>query len=86
MGTGYVNRPRFGLCGGISNEERLDAVLKAATESGLTADLLEVLTQGLSRQAFLRVMGNASSMPSYMKSKDNPYFALRAKAPSRDSL
>jgi len=64
--------------------DRIEEMKKAATASGLTIDLLHFLTQGLSRQAFLSVMGNASSMPSYMKSIDNPYFALRASAPSSD--
>ncbi|TWI32765.1 hypothetical protein IQ24_02640 [Paracoccus sulfuroxidans] len=67
-------------------EERLSALIEAANASNLTIDLLEALTQGLSRQAFLRVMGNASSMPSYMKSSDSPYLARKAKAPSRESL
>ena len=65
---------------------RVDDMKKAAKSSGLTLDILQVLSHGLSRQAFLRVMGNASSMPSYMKSSDNPYFVLRANAPSRESL
>lgn len=66
--------------------DRLADMQKAAHKSGLTIDVLQVLTQGLSRQAFLRVMGNASSMPSYMKSSESPYFVLRASAPSSDSL
>lgn len=65
---------------------RVDDMIAAARKSGLTLDLLHQLTQGLSRQAFRRVMGNASSMPSYMKSKDKPYLVRRASAPSRESL
>lgn len=66
--------------------DRIDALVVAARESGLTIDLLECLTQGLSRQAFLKVMGNASSMPSYMKSKGSPYLLRKASAPSSESL
>lgn len=65
---------------------RIDAMIDAARRSGLTLDLLHQLTQGLSRQAFRKVMGNASSMPSYMKSKDRPYLVRRARAPSSESL
>ncbi len=65
---------------------RVDAMIEAARRSGLTLDLLHQLTQGLSRQAFRKVMGNASSMPSYMKSKDRPYLVRRARAPSSESL
>lgn len=47
-------------------------------------DFLYLLTVGLSRQAFRKVMGNASSLPQYMKSSDNPYVSRNAKAPSSD--
>lgn len=65
---------------------RIDDLIAAASASGLTLDLLHQLTQGLSRQAFRKVMGNASSMPSYMKSKDRPYLLRKANAPSSESL
>ena len=67
-------------------DDRFDAIRCAAHASGLTIDLLVQLTDGLSRQAFLKVIGNASSMPSYMKSSDKPYLVRRAKAPSSDNL
>lgn len=66
--------------------DKVAEMQKAAQESGLTLDLLEHLTQGLSRQAFLKVMGNASSIPSYMKSSDRLYLVRNAKAPSSDNL
>ena len=66
--------------------DRVDDMLAAAHASGLTVDLLEQLTQGLSRQAFRKVMGNASSMPSYMKSSDKPYLVRIVSAPSSESL
>lgn len=64
--------------------DRIDDLREAANASGLTIDLLDLLTQGLSRHAFLKVMGNASSIPSYMKSIDRPYLVRSAKAPSSD--
>ena len=68
------------------SDSRIDDLIMAARASGLTLDLLCQLTQGLSRQAFRKVMGNASSMPSYMKSRDRPYLLRNASAPSRESL
>lgn len=65
--------------------DRLSELKKAAGKSGLTIDALQILTQGLSCQAFRKVMGNASSIPSYRKSNGSPYFLLRAKAPSSES-
>ncbi len=61
---------------------RLELLLKASRETGFTVDYLELLTRGLSRSACLRLIGNASSMPSYMKSSDNPYVRRNASAPS----
>lgn len=69
----------------MEDNERIDALKKAAGKSGLSIDLLHHLTQDLSRQAFLSVIGRASSMPSYMKSIDSPYLLRKAKAPSSDS-
>ena len=63
---------------------RLELLRSGAVASGFTIDFLEALTQGLSRQATLRVIGNASAMPSYMKSSDNPYVRRSARAPSMD--
>lgn len=69
---------------GSEETERIDELCAAANASGLTIDLLEALTHGLSRQAFLKVMGNASSLPSYMKSSETPYLLRIARAPSSD--
>lgn len=79
--------PMFVRCSRIGERmsDRLDHLIEAANKSGLTIDFLEVITHGLSRQAFLKVIGNASSLPSYMKSIDSPYFFRSAKAPSRES-
>ena len=65
---------------------RLDDLIDGAQASGFTIDFLEAITSGLSRQARLKVIGNASSMPSYMKSSDRPYVLRSASAPSTDSL
>lgn len=85
-----MNGPSTGLClivqGDYMQRDRIDDLKQAARMSGLTIDLLQHLTQGLSRQAFLSVMGNASSMPSYMKSNESPYLVRKAKAPSNESL
>lgn len=65
--------------------ERLDALIAGARETGFTIDYLDQLTVGLSLQAARKVIGNASSMPSNMKSSDNPYVRRSARAPSSDS-
>lgn len=64
--------------------ERADALIKGAKETGFTIDFLEALTQGLSLQALRKVIGNASSMPSYMKSIDSAYLLRNESAPSKD--
>lgn len=66
--------------------ERIDMLLEGARLSGFTIDFLEALTQGLSSHACLRVIGNASEMPSYMKSNESPYVFRSANAPSSESL
>lgn len=70
--------------GYILKNWRLDLIIRTASETGFTIDYLECLSSGLSRQACLRLMGNASSMPSYMKSSDNPNVLRKASPPSRD--
>lgn len=65
--------------------DKIDELRAAARESGFTIDALDWLTQDLSRQAFRKVMGRASSMPSYMKSSDSPYVLRSARAPSIDN-
>ena len=65
--------------------EMIDLLRAAARDSGFTIDFLDALTQDLPRQAALKVIGNASSMPSYMKSSDNPYVRRKARAPSSES-
>nr|WP_233544936.1 hypothetical protein [Pseudooceanicola sediminis] len=65
--------------------DRVQLLIEAARKTGFTIDYLEALTAGLSLQATLRVIGNASAMPSYMKSSESPYVRRNAKAPSSDS-
>ena len=65
--------------------EWIDDLIVGANTSGFTIDYLDALTVGLSRHAARRVIGNASSMPSYMKSNDNPYVWRSARAPSSDT-
>lgn len=69
----------------MRGEDRLDLLILSARETGLTIDYLEALTRGLSRKACLKAIGNVSSMPSYMKSSDNPYVRRNASAPSTDT-
>lgn len=70
----------------MNDAKRIDALVAGAAKSGFTIDYLEAMTSGLSLSAALKVIGNASSMPSYMKSSDNPYVRRNAKAPSTDTL
>lgn len=69
----------------MTEDERIDALRYGARKSGFTIDFLDALTQGLSRQALLKVIGNASSLPSIMKSRESPYIFRSARAPSSDS-
>lgn len=66
------------------SEERLDALISAAAASGFTIDFLEALTQGLDLSALAIVLGNASKLPQYMKSSDNPYVSRSTSAPFKE--
>lgn len=66
--------------------ERLDALIAAARESGLTIDLLDGMTRGLSRQAFRRVMGNISALPSCMRDGGATHTPLSLQAVYRRTL
>lgn len=66
----------------IDEEERLDLIIDCARRTGLTIDYLDSLTSGLTLSCCLRVIGNASSIPSYMKSRDNPYIRRKVRAAS----
>lgn len=70
---------------GMKKSKRIDLLTQAASENGLTIDYLEALTRGLSRKACLKVIGNASTLPAYMKSNDNPYVSRSCNAPSTDT-
>ncbi len=65
--------------------DRIDILVAGANRSGFTIDYLEALTSGLSIQDARKVIGNASAMPSYMKSSDNPNVRRRASAPSTET-
>ena len=67
-----------------SESERLAALLEGARDSGLTIDFLYDLTEGLSLQALRKVIGNASSIPSYRKSSESPYVLRRESAPFKE--
>lgn len=69
----------------MDNDAKLDELIAAAQASGLTIDLLQALTHDLDCQAFRKVMGNASSLPSYMKSSGSRYFCRNCSAPSSDN-
>ena len=61
---------------------KIRTMAAVARETGLTVDFLDQLTVGLSKRDFLKVMSNASGMPSYMKSNDSPYVFRSARAPA----
>ena len=67
-----------------ATEERLDVLVEGAEQSGFTIDYLEWLGRGLSLQALRKLIGNASSLPAYMKSSDNPNAFRIASAPLSD--
>jgi len=69
----------------VNSAERLNAIIQGARDCGLTIDYLEVLTRNLSSHALRKVIGNASEMPSYMKSSDNPYLWRKTRPPSRET-
>ena len=60
---------------------RIEVLIEGARRSGFTIDFLEALTQGLSIQALHKVIGNASAMPTNMKSSDNPFVFRSVRAP-----
>lgn len=69
----------------MNHEKRLDALIQTAKATNFTIDFLEAITQGLSCQAFLRVIGNVSALPTYMKSSERPYLLRNFNAPSTDT-
>lgn len=64
----------------VTEGERIEMLRQAAKESGFTMDFLDHLSMGLSNRAFRKFIGNVSSSPSYMKSKDSPYVFRKARA------
>lgn len=63
--------------------DRVTVLREGAKATGFTIDYLDALSRGLSIQALRKLIGNASEMPSYMKSSDNPYVRRSARpAPS----
>lgn len=57
------------------DDRHLDQLIYAALQSGLSMDLLEFLSRGLDDKAVAKLLGNASILPVYMKSRDIPYLA-----------
>ena len=55
---------------------RIDWLIIAAQDSGMTFDVLEALTAGLDAKATAIVCGNVSKLPQYMKSSVMPYVSL----------
>ncbi len=51
---------------------RLSKLVVSAYSSGLSLDLLELLTRGLDAQAFAMVVGNVSALPKKRKSNEVP--------------
>lgn len=67
----------------MTEDDRIEALRTAANASGLTIDALDHLAMGFSKRAFRKFIGNASAIPSYMKSSDSPYVARKARAADR---
>lgn len=74
----------FFVSRGDDMTKRIDLLIEGAKRSGLTMDYLEALTAGLSKKALRKVIGNASAIPSYMKSRESPYLFRRASAASSE--
>ena len=68
------------------SEALLDQLLAAANHSGLTVDALEFLVRGVDESAAAILLGNASNLPKYMKSRGIPYRDCILIAPSIDIL
>ena len=64
------------------NDGILDDLICAAQEFGLTAGAIEFLTRGLDEMAVAILLGNVSSLPVYMKSREIPYRDCIFSAPS----
>ena len=63
-------------------DARLAQLIDLADQSGLTVDLLEVLSRELDETAFAIFAGNVSMLPKYMKSSVMPYLSRSRIAPS----
>nr|WP_254695654.1 hypothetical protein [Leisingera sp. NJS204] len=69
----------------MSAQTRVDLLIEGARETGLTIDFLHDISIGLSNSALRKLIGNASSMPAYMKSSDSPNLARSNSAPSNET-
>ena len=49
-------------------QDLVDRLILVADQSGLSFDVLFLLSRGLDERAFIVFCGNAASMPRYMKS------------------
>lgn len=68
----------------MSDAQRVDLIIEAANQSPLSFDLLEALSVGMDAKALAILCGNASRLPQYIKSKDNPNLSRTFKAPLMD--
>ncbi len=60
------------VCGVEMDDERLTDLIRAAAQSEVSVDVLEILSRNLDARAFAIFIGNASYLPRYIKSSDNP--------------
>lgn len=68
------------------NSDRIKMLSVIANHTNLTIDFLDYFLAGLSVQAMNKLVGNASGMPSIMKSSESPYVFRSARAPSSEIL
>ena len=64
-----------------NEDTRFEKLLYGATHSPLSFDLLEALSRNMDASSLDILVGNASMLPQYIKSKDIPYLSRSFKAP-----
>ena len=68
----------------VTQDEKLEMILKVAHQSGFTVDSVLFLMSGLDDKAIAILLGNVSRLPKYMKSKEIPYLSRSRTAPSME--
>ena len=63
-------------------DERLDRIINAADQSGISVDVIAFLISGLDSKSEAVLLGNVEMLPKYMKSRDIPYRVQSRIAPS----